>query len=241
MSKREGRAPDGQILPVFVRTFQEIGYLPEAMINYLALLGWSYDDKTEIMSREELIERFSLERVNVAPATWNYDKLNYINGHYIRNLSVEELTDRLLPYVTAAGYTIDREKLLQITPLIQERITTLSEPVQSFRFFFVEQLPDYDRAELIPKKGDATMALAVLKQAADTLSKVDFSHEALETALRADAEFLHLKAGQMFQPVRVAVCGQKAAPPLFDTLIVIGREHCVARIKQAILKLQQTN
>jgi glutamyl-tRNA synthetase len=241
MSKREGRAPDGQVLPVFVRSFQELGYLPEAMINYLALLGWSYDDKTEIMSREELIERFTLERVNVAPATWNYDKLDYINGHYIRELSVEALTDRLLPYVTAAGYNIDREKMLQITPLIQERIKTLSEPTRLFGFFFVEQLPDYDSSELIPKKGDAATALTVLKQAVETLSKVDFSHETLETALRADAECLGLKAGQMFQPIRVAVCGQKAAPPLFDTLIVVGKDQCINRINQAIDKLQQQN
>jgi len=240
MSKREGRAPDGQVLPVFVRTFQELGYLPEAMINYLALLGWSYDDKTEIMSREELIERFTLERVNVAPATWNYDKLDHINGHYIRALSVEELSDRLLPYVAATGYQVDRAKMLQITPLIQERIKTLSEPAQSFAFFFVDQLPDYDSAELIPKKGDSAMALTVLEQAGETLSEVNFSHEALEAALRADAETLGLKTGQMFQPIRVAVCGQKAAPPLFDTLIVVGREKCLRRLDQAINKLQKS-
>ena len=241
MSKREGRAPDGQILPVFVHTFQELGYLPEAMINYLALLGWSYDDKTEIMSREELIERFTLDRVNVAPATWNYDKLDYINGHYIRALSVEELTDRLQPYIIAAGYNITREKLLQITPLIQERIKTLSEPTRLFGFFFVQQLPDYDTAELIPQKGDKAMAMAVLKQATETLAKIDFSHEMLETALRTDAESLGLKPGQMFQPIRVAVCGQKAAPPLFDTLIVVGKEQCINRIDQAVDKLQSTN
>jgi len=237
MSKREGRAPDGQVLPVFVQTFQELGYLPEAMINYLALLGWSYDDKTEIMSREELIQRFTLERVNVAPATWNYDKLDNINSQYIRALSVEALTDRLLPYVTTAGFNIDRKKMLQITPLIQERIKTLSEAAQSFKFFFVDQLPDYDSAELIPQKGDAAMALTVLNRAAETLSKASFSHETLETALRADAESLGMKPGQMFQPIRVAVCGQKAAPPLFDTLIVIGKEQCIKRINQAIEKL----
>jgi glutamyl-tRNA synthetase len=238
MSKREGRAPDGRILPVFVRTFQEMGYLPEAMINYLALLGWSYDDKTEIMSRKELIERFTLERVNVAPATWNYDKLDYVDGHYIRELSVEELTDRLLPFITAAGYTVSREKMLQITPLIRERIKTLSDAPQSFKFFFVDKLPNYDSAQLIPPKGDAVMALAVLQQARQTLRTVDFTHEKIEDALRADAEVLGIKAGQMFQPIRVAVCGQTAAPPLFDTLIAIGQNICIERIEEAIVKLQ---
>ncbi len=239
MSKREGRAPDGQIQPVFVRTFQELGYLPEAMVNYLALLGWSYDDKTEIMSREELVERFSLDRVNASPATWNYEKLDHINGQYIRNLSPTELADRLLPYVAAAGYDVDREKMEQIAPLIQERIKVLSEATTAFPFFFVETLPDYDAAELIPKKGDAAMALAALQQAAQTLSSIEFTHDQLETALRADAETLELKAGQMFQPIRVAVCGQKAAPPLFDTLLVIGQARCLERINQAVEKLAQ--
>lgn len=239
MSKREGRAPDGRVLPVFVRTFEALGYLPEAMINYLALVGWSYDDKTEIMSREELIERFTLERVNVSPATWNYEKLDYLNGHYIRALSVEELTDRLLPYLGVAGVEISREQMLLITPLIQERIKTLGEVVTAFPFFFVDELPDYDSAQLIPKKGDAAMALMVLERAVQTLSMVDFTPEELETALRADAESLSLKAGQMFQPIRVAVCGQKAAPPLFETLAVLGLKTSLKRVKRAMEKLQQ--
>jgi glutamyl-tRNA synthetase len=241
MSKREGRAPDGSTMPVFVRTFEALGYLPEAMVNYLALLGWSYDEKTEIMSREELIERFSLERVNASPANWNYDKLNHLNGHYIRQLSVEDLTDRLLPYLSAEGFAVSRERMLQITPLIQERIITLSEAAAKFKFFFVDELPDYDSAELVPKKGDVALALTVLQRASQTLAAVDFTGEAIETALRADAASLGLKAGQMFQPIRVAVCGQKAAPPLFDTLAVMGKETSLKRVKQAITKLQQTS
>jgi glutamyl-tRNA synthetase len=239
MSKREGRAPDGQLLPVFVRTFKELGYLPEAMVNYLALVGWSYDDKTEIMSRDELIERFSLERVIASPANWNYDKLDHLNGHYIRQLSEEDLTDRLLPYLATAGVEIDRAAMLRITPLIQERITMLGEAATRFKFFFVEELPDYDSAELIPKKGDAALALTVLQRAAQTLSAVDFTHDALEAGLRADADSLGIKAGQMFQPIRVAVCGQKAAPPLFETLEVLGKETSLERINKAIKKLQR--
>ena len=238
MSKREGRAPDGQVLPVFVRTFQELGYLPEAMVNYLALLGWSYDDKTEFMSRAELIERFSLERVNASPSAWNYEKLDHFNGHYIRQLSIEDLTDRLLPYLAAAGLPADREKMLQITPLIQERLIRLSEAPEKVDFFFVDQLPDYDNTELIPKKGDKMMAVTVLQRAEQILQNVDFSHDALEAALRAEAEALGLKAGQMFQPIRVAVCGRMVAPPLFETLTVLGRETSLKRLRQAIAKLQ---
>ena len=239
MSKREGRAPDGQVLPVFVRTFEELGYLSEAMVNYLALLGWSYDDKTEFMTRAELIERFSLNRVNASPAAWNYDKLDHFNGHYIRQLSVEDLTDRLLPYLSAAGLQADRQTMLKVTPLIQERLTKLSEAPDKVDFFFVDELPDYSSAELIPKKGDATLALTVLQRANQTLQAVDFTHDALDAALRADAEELGVKAGKMFQPIRVAVCGRMVAPPLFETLEVLGRETSLKRVKQAIGKLQE--
>lgn len=238
MSKREGRAPDGRILPVFVRTFEEMGYLPEAMVNYLALLGWSYDDKTEFMTRDELIERFTLERVNASPAAWNYDKLDHFNGHYIRQLSVDDLTDRLLPFLEAAGIRASRDKLRAVTPLIQERLTTLSEAAGKVDFFFVEELPDYDPAELIPKKGDAALALTVLQHAAQILAVADFTRAGLETALRAEAGALGVKAGQMFQPIRVAVCGRKVAPPLFETLEVLGRETALKRINQAIARLQ---
>jgi glutamyl-tRNA synthetase len=129
--------------------------------------------------------------------------------------------------------------MLRITPLIQERLKILSEAATTFSFFFVEDLPNYDKALLIPQKGDAGMALIVLQKAVQTLGAINFTHAELESALRADAESLGLKPGQMFQPIRVAVCGQMAAPPLFDTLIVMGQEQCVKRVKQAIAKLQQ--
>jgi glutamyl-tRNA synthetase len=240
MSKREERAPDGTVLPVFVRRFQELGYLPEAMINFLALLGWSYDDKTEIMSRAELIERFTLERVNASPAVFNYEKLNHFNGYYIRQLPVEDLAERLVPFFRSAGYAADRAKLLAVVPLIRERITKLSDAPAVASFFFVEDLPPYPAEDLIPNKADAATALAALERARDALANTDFQRDRLEAVLRAEAERLHIPAGQMFQPIRVAVCGRKAAPPLFETLEVLGRETCLKRIAQAIAKLRNT-
>jgi glutamyl-tRNA synthetase len=239
MSKREDRAPDGRVLPVFVRTFQEAGYLSEAMINYLALLGWSFDDKTGIMSREELIERFTLERVNASPAVWNYEKLDHLNGCYIRELSVEELTRRLLPYVAEAGFDTSYDRLLPITPLIRERITTLRDVARAADFFFLDELAPYNPAELIPSKTDAALARTVLERARVRLAETEFNLEALEAALRGEAEGLKIKTGQMFQPIRVAVCGRKAAPPLFETIVVLGRETCLARIEKAIEKLKE--
>ncbi len=238
MSKREDRAPDGRVLPVFVRTFEEMGYLPEAMINYLALLGWSFDDKTEIMSRGELIERFGLERVNASPAVWNYEKLDHLNGYYIRQMPVEELAAWLLPHARGAGFEADLERMVRVTPLIRERITTLHDVATVADFFFAGELRPYEAAELVPQKGDAAMALAALERAGRVLAAAEFGRETLDTVLRGEADAMGVKAGQMFQPIRVAVCGRKNAPPLFETMEVLGRETCLKRIEQAIRKLK---
>ncbi len=237
MSKREGRAPDGQLLPVFTRGFQELGYLPEAMINFMALLGWSYDDKTEIMSRDELIERFTLERVNASPAVWNYEKLDHINGAYIRRLPVDELSARLAPFVKKAGFEIAADKLRAVAPLIQERISKLSDIATVADFFFVKELPEYEAGELIPRNSDVASTRKILEHAGEKLADNDFTVESLESALRSAADELGVKPGQMFQPIRVAACGRKNAPPLFETLAVLGKETTLARIGKAVQKL----
>jgi glutamyl-tRNA synthetase len=238
MSKRESRAPDGKLYPVFVHTFKELGYLPEAMVNYLALVGWSYDDKTELMSREELIERFSLERVNASPAAWNYDKLDHFNGHYIRSLAVEDLTGRLLPYLHAADIPADRETMLKITPLIQERLVVLSNAAEWVDFFFVEVLPPYDLSLLVPKKMALNGIPPILEHARAILGGLDeFTHTTIETALREGAESFGLKPGQMFQPIRVATCGKMVAPPLFETLEILGQTTVLKRLDQTLTRL----
>ena len=140
--------------------------------------------------------------------------------------------------VREAGFEISPEYMLRITPLIRERIRLLKEVLAAADFFFVDQLPPYDPAELIPQKGDAAMALKALKKAREVLASTEFKHDALDQALRAAAQELGLKAGQMFQPIRVAVCGRKNAPPLFETLIVLGRDTCLARIREAEKKLE---
>jgi len=127
--------------------------------------------------------------------------------------------------------------MLRITPLIRERIKLLHEVLTAADFFFVDQLPPYDSAELIPQKGDAAMALKVLQRAQEVLPSVEFKHDPLDQVLRAAALELGVKAGQMFQPIRVAVCGRKNAPPLFETLEVLGKEITLKRIEQAIQKV----
>ena len=148
-----------------------------------------------------------------------------------------ELSAELLPFARVAGFSVDPEKMRQITPLIQERIRLLSEVATVADFFFVKELPPFDKSELIPQKGDAAMALSVLQRASGILSAAEFTHAALDSALREGAQEMKIKAGQMFQPIRVAVCGRKNAPPLFETLEVLGRGPCLERIGQAIRML----
>jgi glutamyl-tRNA synthetase len=253
-------APDGSKLSkrrhgpvVSVTTYRDAGFLPEAFINFLCLLGWSPKDNRENLTRQELIDAFSLEGINRANAVINFKenfkepaatsdetfdpKALWLNSEHIRALSVEELSTRLLPIVHAAGFPVTLEKMLAITPLIRERIKLLRDVLTAADFFLVEQLPPYDPAELIPQKGDAAMALRVLTRARELLAQTEFKHDPLDQTLRSAAQELGLKAGQMFQPIRVAVCGRKNAPPLFETLEVLGRETTLARIEQAIEKL----
>jgi glutamyl-tRNA synthetase len=165
-------------------------------------------------------------------------KALWLNAEHIRALSVEDLSARLLPIVRAAGFNVAPEKMLQITPLIRERIKLLRDALTAADFFFVDQLPPYDPAELIPQKGDAALARKVLERAREVLANIEFKHDPLDQSLRAAAQELGIKAGQMFQPIRVAVCGRKNAPPLFETLEVLGKENVLARIEQAIRKVQ---
>ncbi len=246
-------APDGAKLSkrkhgpvVSVTTYRDAGFLPEAYVNFLCLLGWSPKDNREQMTREELIEAFKLEGVNRNNAVVNFSeedpidpKALWLNSQHIYAMPVDQLTAKLLPYVRAAGFDIDTERLRQITPLIRERIRVLSDVATIGDFFFSEELKPYDPAELIPQKGDRAMAERVLEGAREALSEVEFSHAALEETLRGEAGKLGVKPGQMFLPIRVAVCGRKTAPPLFETLEVLGRATCLKRIGQALESLKQ--
>jgi len=246
-------APDGTKLSkrrhgpvVSVTTYRDAGFLPHAFLNFLCLLGWSPKDDREQMTRQELIDAFWLEGIHRHNVVVNFTdtdpfdpKVVWLNAEHIRALPVEDLAARLLPVVEAAGITISPQRMLQITPLVRERIKLLRDVLTVADFFFAAELVPYDTAELIPKKGDAALAVRVLERARDVLAAAEFSHDGLESALRSAAESLAIKAGQMFEPIRVAVCGRKTAPPLFATLEVLGRETCLKRIGQAIEKLKQ--
>jgi glutamyl-tRNA synthetase len=248
-------APDGSKLSkrrhgavVSVLTYRDAGFLPHSYINFLCLLGWSPKDNREVMTRQELIDAFSLEGVNRSNAVVNFSeddpidpKALWLNAQQIHRLPSDELARDLMPFAQAAGFETSIEKMRRVVPLIQERIKTLRDVATVADFFFLEELPPYDTTELIPQKGDATLAATVLHTAREILGSAEFTHDAMDTALRAGAEKLRIKTGQMFQPIRVAVCGRKVAPPLFETLEVLGRECCLARIDRAIHMLEKTS
>jgi glutamyl-tRNA synthetase len=234
LSKRHGAVSIGE--------YQAQGYLPEAMVNFLALLGWSLDDRTDIIARDELIKHFSLERISKAAAVFNHEKLDWMNGFYLRQLSHEELLREIMPFLERGlpeevKRPISREYVSRTVPLIQERINTLAEAATYADFFFLEEL-EYDASLLIGKKMTTETTRQALQAAQEKLSSLEhFNHDALEGALRPLAEELGLKAGQLFSPLRIAVTGQSAAPPLFETMMVLGRERCLTRIRVALGKL----
>jgi len=266
-------APDGSKLSkrkhgpvVSVTTYRDAGFLAEAFMNFLCLLGWSPKDDREKMGREELVQAFSLENIHRANAVVNFQdplaskltaqtasaglqsantypeetfdpKAVWLNAEHIRGLTVADLSTRLLPIARSAGWDVSAERMLRITPLIQERIKLLRDALTAADFFFVTELPPYDPAELVPQKGDVAMAAKVLAKAQEVLTNTEFMHDPLDQNLRAAAQQLGVKAGQMFQPIRVAVCGRKNAPPLFETLEVLGREVTLKRIERARAKL----
>jgi glutamyl-tRNA synthetase len=241
-------APDGSKLSkrkhgpvVSVTTYRDGGFLPHSYVNFLCLLGWSPKNDREVMSSEELTQLFTLEGVNRANATVNFteedpfdSKAVWLNAEHLRTLPLSDLAIELLPFAQSAGFQVDEARMLEIAPLIRERIRTLKEVATVADFFFVNELAPYDPVELIPQKGDAAMAASVLTKAREILATAEFSHDGLDAALRAGSVELGVKAGQMFQPIRVAVCGRKNAPPLFETLVVLGRDTCLHRIGKAL-------
>jgi len=234
LSKRHGA--------VSILDYRDMGYLPQTMFNFLSLIGWSLDDKTELMSRQELVDNFSLERIGKTGAIFNREKLDWMNGVYIRKLTPDEFFAAVQPYLMEdldAGKAViaDEEYVRAVLPLVQERAKTLLEVAELTRFFFIDRL-DYDAGLLIGNNMDKAATLKALKAAQDKLNPLSsFDHDSLEALLRPLAAELGLKAGQLFSVLRVAVTGRVAAPPLFETMAVLGKERCMKRIEVALKML----
>lgn len=226
LSKRHGG--------VEVHYFREQGYLPEAMVNYLARVGWSYDDKTEIFARDELIRDFDLSGINNSPARFSYERLESMNAYYIRQLETGDLARRLVPFLRQGGFAVDAADLVPLVPLIQERLKTLKEASDWIDFVFLDRV-ELDADQLVGKKMTADASRDALQQVRDRLAGLpSFGVEAIEGALRTLADERDLRLGPMLGIVRVAVTGKTVAPPLFETLAILGRERVLARIDRGL-------
>jgi glutamyl-tRNA synthetase len=235
LSKRHGAASIGE--------YREQGYLPEAMFNFLALLGWSLDDKTELLTQDEIVKNFSLDRISRTAAVFNKEKLEWMNGVYIRGMSLDEFTRRAMPFLEKGlpsniKRPLDIGYILGIMPMVQERARTLAEVPQLSEFFFTDEL-EYDAGLLLGKIGKDEAA-ASLQSSIDAMNGVgNWDAASLEAIFRPLADELKLKTGVFFGLLRVAVTGRTAAPPLFQTMEVLGKERCLKRLKAALDKISR--
>lgn len=220
LSKRHGSTS--------VAAFRELGYLPEALTNYLALLGWSKDDHTTFLSRPELIEAFELERVSSNPAVFDTEKLTWMNNHYVQELDEDDLAARCLPFLTRAGLSVPPGELRAAMPLVRERMRTLTEVVELLRFLFSDDIRPNEKALGLIAKAPA----GYLKAAADALDAVEtWTADGIAAALDMLAEGAGLSRTKGWQPVRAAVTGSNVSPPLPESLALLGRERTLARLR----------
>jgi glutamyl-tRNA synthetase len=224
--------------------YRDLGFLPDAVFNFMCLLGWSPGDDIEVMSREEIVRRFSIDRINDSPATFDSEKLEWMNGVYIRNMDKDQLMSELLPFMErpeaegglpdSVARPIDRDYMRSLLPLVHERLKLLTEGTETLGFFFADNVNP--SAEDLPgRKMDAAMTEQALEAALGLCKTASpFEPEHLEGEYRALAEKIEMKPGQLFSPIRVATTGKSFAPPLFDTMAAIGQNRCVERIESAI-------
>jgi len=239
MSKRDTELAREQGLPIFIKDMEKLGYLPESVINWIALMGWSYDDKTEFFTLEDLIEKFSLEKLNPSPAAINFSKLDHFNGLHIRNLDLEDFATRIKPWFNNAGYQPDGEKLLKIASAIQTRTKKLTEVVDMAGFFFRDEVEiAVDR--IISDKLISSQAIEAVQRITKLFQVTpEINAETTEGALRDIAADLNLKAGQIFSLLRETSTGQAVTPPIFDVIDIIGKETVIKRLESAATKLKK--
>ncbi len=239
LSKRESEALEKEGKPVFLGDMARLGYVPEAVVNWAALIGWSYDDKTEFFTMDSLVKSFSIDKLNPAAAELNFSKLDHFNRLHIRALPVDVLAERIKPFLEAAGYDVsDADKLRGVAQVFQVRLDSLAEAPQKAGFFFKSEVHP-DPTSLLGKGMTAVQSLEMsMKVEALVASLPDFSENSANQPLRDLAESLDTKAGVVFGFLRNAITAEKVTPPIFETMTIIGRETVLARLSKAIAILQ---
>ncbi len=238
MSKREAAQAVTDGYSIFVKDMEGLGYTPEGVLNWIALMGWGVAED-DVMSLDEMIERFDVEKLTPSPAAINFNKLDHFNGTHIRRLPVEELARRIKPFFVEAGYAVDDDTLLRVTPLIRERLVTLDDCIPFGGFFFQETV-NPDPQDLVAKGLSAAQSAEVARRALEILSAAEsISPETAEPPLRALVEETGYSAGQVFGILRVAITGQRVSPPLFESMEVIGKAKVIERLEKAAALLDQ--
>lgn len=238
LSKRDATLAMKDGHSVFIKDMSNLGYIPEGILNWIALMGWGVAED-DVMTLDQMVERFNIDNLTPSPAAVNFQKLDHFNGTHIRLLTTEDLARRLKPYFTDAGLAVDDATLLKVTPLIRERLVTLDDCLAFAAFFFKETV-EPNPEELIAKGLDAKRSAEVARRAYQILEAgPDLSHERCEPLLRAYVEQSGLSANQVFGILRVAVTGQKVSPPLFESMEIVGREKVLERLKNAIRVLEK--
>jgi len=237
MSKRDSTAAMKDGHSIFVGDLSGLGYIPEGVLNWIALMGWGVPED-DVMSLDDMLKRFSIDHLTPSPAAINFQKLDHFNGTHIRLLTIDDLASRIKPYFAEAGLEVDNETLLKVTPLIRERLVTLDDSLAFASFFFKETV-ESDPAELIAKGLDAKQSADVARKAHAILASLpDLSHQTAEPPMREFVEKSGLSANQIFGILRVAVTGQKVSPPLFESMEIIGKQQVLERLQRAIEILQ---
>jgi glutamyl-tRNA synthetase len=237
MSKRDNPAAMKDGHSVFVGDMKDLGYIPEGVLNWIALMGWGVPED-DVMALDQMIERFSIDSLTPSPAAINFQKLDHFNGTHIRMLSINDLAARIKPYFVNAGYNATDDQLRKITPLIRERLVTLDDSLEFASFFFKEDVQP-NPADLVAKGLDAHQSAEIARKSYEILASLpDISHQTTEPPMREYVEKSSHSAGQVFGLIRVAVTGQKVSPPLFESMEIIGREKVLQRMQKAITILE---
>ncbi|MGI6032536.1 MAG: glutamate--tRNA ligase [Coriobacteriales bacterium] len=226
LSKRHGAAS--------VEEYRDMGYLSDALFNYLALLGWAPDGETTVFSRDEMAEKFTLERVSKNPSSLDFDKLEWMNNHYIQAMGADAFVAAIEPYLASAGYgDADRDLLKRAYPIVAERVKTLDQAVPMLEYLICDELAYDEKSvkKILQKEGKG--AKTALVEGAKVLESCDWDTESIESALRDLVVRLESKPRLVFQPIRVAVTGSQVSPPLFESLELLGRERSLARLAKA--------
>jgi glutamyl-tRNA synthetase len=225
-------------IPVYVTDYREEGYEPEGLVNYLALLGWNPGTEEELFALDDMVEAFSLDRVGASGVQFDLDKLRWVNEHYVRALSIDELADRVRPYVEEEGFEVSDDRLHDICQLVQERVQVVPEVVTENRYFF-EDPEEYEEAGVEKRWKDASGDL-LLKYAdrLDSLDEGDFDTDTVETELRDLADEADVGAGAIIHPARLAVSGRSYGPGVFGLLAAVGKEACIRRMRRAVETLE---